>query len=311
MSKKHKKNRKHVSDIIQSDKQTVQNNKQITQISAVPVTKISSGAMVKYSYPKKKACHVGPIEIVPNLWIGSMRESAKMRDMGVKTLIPLDSLRGNVWDMGWRGEILYYPIDDFSTLPKDVAIQAVNEIVARLDLKISVGIFCQGGHGRTGYLTSLVLGRLGYEDPINFLRQNYCTEAVESASQIRQIADIIGNPKLLETYKDDLNPRSSWKWGGYMGYGYDWDDWRYEYNYCNKDAFNDPIYPKDFPIEDEDKESEPKGVSDECKKCAFFTVPDTCDIYGISNDTRLPCPEFYSLEDYLDSLADMKSRKEV
>jgi hypothetical protein len=61
-----------------------------------------------------------------------------------------------------------------------------------------VGIFCMGGHGRTGYFGSLVLGMLGVEDPIQLLRDEYCKKVVESKEKINQIAAILGKPALKQ-----------------------------------------------------------------------------------------------------------------
>jgi hypothetical protein len=67
-----------------------------------------------------------------------------------------------------------------------------------------VGLFCQGGHGRTGYVASVVLGKLGYEDPIQFLRSRYCRRAVETDAQIRHIAAVLGKPGLISKHEVEV-----------------------------------------------------------------------------------------------------------
>lgn len=156
-------------------------------------------AVVVASPPTKFAppCHEGPIEIIPNLLIGSYTERKDMILLGVDVLVPLDFLDGDVWSMGFRGEILYYPIEDYGILPIDVATTLVGKIRAYLAEGKRVGLFCIGGHGRTGYVAALVLGAIGYEDPIAHLRTEYCKKAIETQEQIKGIATFLGDPSLL------------------------------------------------------------------------------------------------------------------
>ena len=148
-------------------------------------------------------CHSGPIEIIKNLFCGSEDEALVMAKEPIKvdTLIPLNDLDAKIWDLGFRGEILYYPVKDYGILPNDVLDDLVSKIIDRIRNGKKVGLFCMGGHGRTGYVASIVLGKLGYKDPIQFLRANYCKEAVESNAQIQHIADVLGEPELVEKYE--------------------------------------------------------------------------------------------------------------
>ena len=147
-------------------------------------------------------CHAGPVEVIPNLYCGSLKESLVMasEEIRVDTLIPLDSLAPDIWELGFRGEILYYPTDDYGTLPDDVLGELVDRILERLKAGKKVGLFCLGGHGRTGYVASVVLGKLGYDDPIGYLRSHYCHSAVESDAQIRHIAEVLEKPELAAWY---------------------------------------------------------------------------------------------------------------
>lgn len=149
----------------------------------------------------KQLCHVGPVEVIQNLFCGSLDESIEMvASARVNTLVPLESLSAKIWDLGFRGEILYYPIYDFEVLPTDVLEELVSKVLLCLDKGKKVGIFCQGGHGRTGYVASVILGKLGIEDPIRFLRKHYCKKAVESNIQIEHIAEVLDKPELAERY---------------------------------------------------------------------------------------------------------------
>jgi hypothetical protein len=147
-------------------------------------------------------CHNGPVEIVKNLFCGGEGEALAMvsAPIRVDTLIPLNRMDAVLWNKGFRGEILYYPIADFGILPDDVLQDLVEKILKRISSGKKVGLFCMGGHGRTGYVAAVVLGKLGHKDPIKFLRSRYCRNAVESDMQIQHIADVLGKPELAEKY---------------------------------------------------------------------------------------------------------------
>lgn len=147
-------------------------------------------------------CHVGPVEVIKNLFCGSVDEAFDMASAQIRvdTLVPLHSLDASIWSLGFRGEILYYPIEDYGTLPEDILNELVSKIIDRLGHGKKIGLCCLGGHGRTGYVASVVLGKLGYEDPIGYLRSNYCRCAVESVAQIQHIAKVLEKPELVQVY---------------------------------------------------------------------------------------------------------------
>lgn len=155
-----------------------------------------------FSFKLRKACHAGPVEIIPNLFLATIYEANDLPALGVTTLVPLDSLFGNIWKTGFRGEILYYPISDYDVLPDDVLKTLVAAIVTRLNSGVKVGLFCMGGHGRTGYIAAIVLGLLGYDDPIGFIREHYCCLAIETNEQVEHIADVLDKPELYDLYVD-------------------------------------------------------------------------------------------------------------
>jgi len=119
----------------------------------------------------------------------------------VDVLIPLDSVHGSIWEDGYTGEIMYIPIEDYSVLPKWVEAEMVNKVLDLLMSGKKVAIFCIGGHGRTGYFTSLLLGKLGIKDPIDYLRKKYCEKAVEANCQVEAIANFLDRPELIERYR--------------------------------------------------------------------------------------------------------------
>ncbi len=147
-----------------------------------------------------KECHFGSVEIIPGLFLGSLEEAYEMPFCGVTTLMPLCFLDGTIWETGFRGEIVYYPIEDYGVLPDEVLSEAVSAVMDRLRAGGKVGLFSMAGHGRTGYVAAAVLGRMGYLDPIGFLRERYCKNAVESEAQIKHLARVLGRPELREKY---------------------------------------------------------------------------------------------------------------
>lgn len=198
-------------------------------------------------YTGRRFCHNGPVEVYPNLFLGSLGESSQMAKF-CDILVPLAECYGSVWDSGFRGEIWYYPIRDYHVLPSDVADQAVSRIVSALENKKKVGIFCLGGHGRTGYLACLVLGALDYADPIRYVRENYCKLAVESNSQIKQIAEKCEAPWLYDEYKEDewgtsgLNAWLEAHQAGYNDYGYGYGYGNYgNYGYGGYGGWDDDL----------------------------------------------------------------------
>lgn len=182
---------------------------------------------IPYAPVKVKPCH-GSVEIYPGLWVGGLCDSYDMYPF-VDVLVPLDTLGGDVWDHHWRGEIYYVPIKDFSVLPRDVAQNRAQAVVDFIKSGKSVGIFCIGGHGRTGYFASLVLGLLGVADPIKLLRENYCSEVLETKEQISEVAAILGRPELAELHKPRASSMFLWPYQDYAGYGYGsiWDPYDY------------------------------------------------------------------------------------
>lgn len=153
-----------------------------------------------YSFPEFKPCH-NPTMVYKNLWACNEEQVynlvAKER---IDVLYPLASLYGEIWDYSYDVEIKLYPIRDYSILPFPVLDRLIESILADLETNKKVCVFCNGGHGRTGYIVSCVLGKLGITDPIEYLRTVYCKNAVESIGQIKSIANYIGNQELITKY---------------------------------------------------------------------------------------------------------------
>lgn len=178
--------------------------------SYTPPTKVYGG----YNSAWKK-CHTGPIEVHKGLFLGSFSEATAMvkAPHNVSVLVPLNDLSGSIWNTGFRGEIMYYPITDYSILPTDVLMALAAKIILRLENGERVGVFCMGGHGRTGYVAATVLGMLGYADPIEHIRTKYCSEALETTSQLKHVAEVLNRPDLAEKYAKTVE--RSYSYGKY------------------------------------------------------------------------------------------------
>lgn len=177
----------------------------------------------KYSFKSYEAYSLKPCheatEIIPNLFLckePQIKELVKSKKIDV--LVPLADLDGSIWETGFKGEILYYPVEDFGVLPQHILKRCVNNIIGRLK-KHKVAVFCMGGHGRTGYIAACILGKLGYEDPIKTVRNKYCKSAIECNEQVESIATFLEKPKLAETYH--IQPTTTFsRWGSYYNSPY-------------------------------------------------------------------------------------------
>ena len=209
----------------------------------------TTGSVKSFSNRRFIPCH-DVTEICRNLFIGGLNSVTEMiTEKQVDVLVPLDSLDGNIWDLGFRGEILYYPIRDFGTLPYDVYCDLIDIIYQKLYLENKkVGLFCLGGHGRTGYVACGVLGKLGYADPIAQIRKVYCNSAVESNSQIKQIAKYCHAPSLETKYYIDE----------FQGFGRGYMNWRYGSGYSYYDDY-DNYSPSITPIHGSLKNDKKEG----------------------------------------------------
>ena len=128
-----------------------------------------------------------PTEIVPGLILGGIDDLDAMLDMRPDVLVPLDRLPGRVWQTGFRGEILYYPITDREVLPDDVLDELVAAVLERIREGKRVALFCFGGYGRTGYVAACALFMLGVTNPMRFLWCNYSASAVETDMQMAAV----------------------------------------------------------------------------------------------------------------------------
>ena len=89
-------------------------------------------------------CTTHATEVYPGLIVGGLWMLEDILNMQPDVLVPLDRLLGWVWDSGFRGEIIYCPITDYSILPDDVLDKITDTIVERIKKGQRVAVFCLG-----------------------------------------------------------------------------------------------------------------------------------------------------------------------
>lgn len=109
--------------------------------------------------------------------------------------------------------IIYYPIQD-QRAPSSVVDTKiiVDEIITYLTNGKNVHVQCIGGHGRTGVILSCVVGTIlpHIKDVVDYVRENYCEEAVESYEQHQFIYTFLRRsmPNAVETFMFYENRRT-------------------------------------------------------------------------------------------------------
>lgn len=153
-------------------------------------------------------------EIYPNLFISSERQIVKAIKEGQKfdVLVPLDSLDAGIWDYitPEKTQIFYFPCPDYGILSNKNLDYLVTHIIRFLKKKKRVALFCLGGHGRTGYITACIIGKLGVQNPVQELKTKYCKKIIETSQQMIEVADYLGIDLSREI--EELNTKYACDW---------------------------------------------------------------------------------------------------
>lgn len=259
-SKKLKKNRKGEKNM------DIQNTAKAAVKAVTGKTEVKSTTAVGTYVPQRyKPCHE-VTEITSGLFLGALSQVREMiTKFNVDVLVPLDSLDGYIWGLGFRGTIEYCPIKDYGILPYDVYEGLCKKIVAYIKDGKKVGLFCLGGHGRTGYVAAGVLGLLGEVfDPVGVLWDKYCEKSIESIEQLEEIAKISDKSWLVDTYKSSMaknelkNLYGDWFGSyGYGSYGGVYGSSSYgDYEYVNGAYVKKPSKSLSQIVDDEDEDDD-------------------------------------------------------
>ena len=100
----------------------------------------------------------------------------------------------------WRKSMfIRIPTKDFNIPPfpaqmwEDL-LDAIERLASEREDRLNVMFCCVGGHGRTGMGLSIMAGLTiaQDEDPITFVRERYCQEAVENMRQAKYVCSVTG-----------------------------------------------------------------------------------------------------------------------
>lgn len=115
----------------------------------------------------------------------------------IMQLYGLDGPRLANWLMPYA--VISLPIRDFAVpyLPADFWVDLLLDLAdfgRKREEPLDVLVACDGGHGRTGMVLSILAVLTGATDgdPVAFVRQHYCEKAVETYEQIDYIKEITG-----------------------------------------------------------------------------------------------------------------------
>ncbi|MBS7812367.1 protein-tyrosine phosphatase family protein [Roseococcus pinisoli] len=153
------------------------------------------------------------------IWGGSCTHPV-IKDADV--YIGLDSgMKATNRSLPWEpGDEVYFPIQDMQ-IPINLSsfTKMVDWTYAQLQAGRKVHVGCIGGHGRTGMLLAALAGRCyKIDDPIAFVRKNYCKKAVETTGQIEFLVKHFGAKaasatKTTQTFSKGATGNSGWPVG--------------------------------------------------------------------------------------------------
>lgn len=119
-----------------------------------------------------------------------------------------------MFDTGGGISSIKYRLIFFSILDRDVPrserVPMLNKLLEVMYEYLRTGhkvhVQCIGGHGRTGLVMALLMGRYGgITEPIKWVKENYCKSAVESNKQVRFVSKMLKIPveeSYLVSYKE-------------------------------------------------------------------------------------------------------------
>jgi hypothetical protein len=170
-------------------------------------------------------CHTGWVDIPVGgvvLHLGGRTRGARLDEAQGGLLVDLTgSYKPSVLTYGVSERLLIsrpavvVDWEDFSLPPTQIGRDWWEILAEEARRYKDVWIRCDGGHGRTGTAAAILAYLLDSkevgDDPVEFIRQHYCGQAVETQAQIDYVAAITGT---LTTAASRLEHVIEILWGG-------------------------------------------------------------------------------------------------
>lgn len=119
-------------------------------------------------------------EIYPGIFLSGAYDVPAMIDMGIEVFAALSPMP-EVENGSYR--VVECRIRDMDVAGEEELDELLSILLEEHRAGKRIGIFCSGGHGRTGYVAACLLASLGIEEPVGYIHRNYCINAIESREQ--------------------------------------------------------------------------------------------------------------------------------
>ena len=146
-------------------------------------------------------------EIYPGLVTCTQEDLNALLRSRPDAIAVLDRLPACVWEEGFDGELLYYPIAPWATLPVRVLERLAGKIAALVQEGRHVAIYSREDSGRISYVAACALCVLGVREPINHLRRRWrASDAQRSAVNYFCLRHALNRVQIVEHIQiDDLD----------------------------------------------------------------------------------------------------------
>ena len=158
-----------------------------------------------FGLKSEKPCHEGSVKLFKDpqtgIWVsgGGVQRGVEIGfgDLAI-ALVP-DSTGFEIQTEGFEAKFIkprpriYIPWADFD-IPNLFAEDWKNVVKEVRRLKKNTVVYCMGGHGRTGTALAILAVLMGVKtkNPVEYVRTNYCKEAIETEEQIKYIEYVTG-----------------------------------------------------------------------------------------------------------------------
>ena len=121
--------------------------------------------------------------------------------------VNLDTIKSG-WTAPWASPVIIdFPIKNMGVPASKIEYRRLcGWLAEKIQDGKRVHVGCIGGHGRTGLILCGILKSLGYDDPILYGREHYCSHIVESLEQTRFLSDVLDIPEHGPSKKKHREP---------------------------------------------------------------------------------------------------------